>query len=173
MKNLLFLFIFSLFFTIFCSAEDFHPDYFIGYSYSKIKNPKKYEFYTIMCDFSKPIKKSRKFFYQIEPYVSYVISPSDNFEIGVSGFLLYKFNESDFQPYFKIGTGIIYLSTDFIEQSTHFNFASSIGLGFKFKLKKFSIYGEGRLRHVSNAGIKEPNEGINSKIFLSGIEYNF
>lgn len=167
------LFLFFLFCTIFCFAEDFKTDYFIGYSYAKIQNPRNYETFTFLADFTKPIKNSKNFFYQIEPSIAYVKSPSDNFEIGISCFLLYRFSESNFQPYFKIGTGIIYLSTDFIEQSTHFNFASSIALGFKFNLNKFSIYTEGRLRHVSNAGIKEPNEGINSKIFLIGIGHNF
>ncbi|MGB9677607.1 MAG: acyloxyacyl hydrolase, partial [Candidatus Ratteibacteria bacterium] len=73
----------------------------------------------------------------------------------------------------KVGTGIIYLSSDFVEQSTNFNFASSGCFGVRIQIKKVFLDAEIRLRHVSNAGIKEPNEGINSKIFLIGIGYDF
>ncbi|MCM8772671.1 MAG: acyloxyacyl hydrolase [Candidatus Omnitrophica bacterium] len=156
-------------FAIYAFTEDF----FFGYGFGKIKNPKNYKFYTLMFDFSRPIRSSKNFFFQIEPFISYVESPSDNFEIGLSFFTLYKFSSGNIQPYIKVGTGIIYLSTDFVEQSTHFNFVSSACFGIKFGLKRISFYTEGRIRHVSNAGIKEPNEGINSKIFLIGLSYNF
>ncbi|MCM8818918.1 MAG: acyloxyacyl hydrolase [Candidatus Omnitrophica bacterium] len=169
-KFFLIIFLFS---CLYGWSDDFKTSFFTGYSFAKTKSYESYDFFTFMVDFTKPIKKSKKFFFQIEPVISYVSSPSDNFEIGVSFFALYRFSEGTFQPYIKIGTGIIYLSTDFIEQSTHFNFATSLGLGLTFNLKRFSIYTEGRLRHVSNAGIKQPNEGINSKILLIGIGYTF
>ncbi|HOK56207.1 MAG TPA: acyloxyacyl hydrolase [bacterium] len=172
MKKILFL-IFLIFSSGFCEIRNFKVDFYTGYGFAKIQNPKNYEFYTLMVDFTRPIKNSKNFFYQIEPYVSYVFSPADNFEIGVSGFLLYKFSDSNFQPYLKVGTGIIYLSSDFVEQSTHFNFASSVSFGVRVFLKKVFLNTEIRLRHVSNAGIKLPNEGINSKLFLIGIGSDF
>ncbi|MFN4226721.1 MAG: acyloxyacyl hydrolase [Candidatus Ratteibacteria bacterium] len=162
-----------LFLCLCCFADNYNTSFFTGYGFTKIQDPKSYRFNTFVVDFTKPVEGFKNFFFQIEPSIAYVSSPSDNFEVGILLFALYSFSESNFQPYIKIGTGIIYLSTDFIEQATHFNFATSIGLGFKFKLKKLSIYTEGRFRHVSNAGIKLPNEGINSRIFLIGIGYNF
>ncbi|MCM8785191.1 MAG: acyloxyacyl hydrolase [Candidatus Omnitrophica bacterium] len=164
---------FLLFSCLYSLADDFKTTFFTGYSFAKTKSYGNYEFYTFIADFTKPIKGSKSCFFQIEPSIAHVLNPSDNFEIGVSLFALYRFSGSNFQPYVKIGTGIVYFSTDFTEQATHFNFATSIGLGLKFSLKRFSIYTEGRFRHVSNAGIKLPNEGINSKIFLFGIGYNF
>jgi len=173
MKKYCFLLIVLFFSYGYCELKNYNTDFYFGYGFAKIQNPKNYQFYTFMADFTRNIKKSKHFFYQIEPAIAYVNSPSDNFEIGVSCFLLYKFWEGNFQPYLKLGTGIIYLSQDFVEQSTHFNFASSLCFGVKILLKKFFLNPEIRLRHVSNAGIKLPNEGINSKIFLIGIGSNF
>lgn len=169
MKNLvLMFFIFPFLYGV---ADGYKTSFFTGYGFAKIQDSKNYRFNTVVVDFTRPVEGFKNFFFQIEPSIAYVSSSSDNFEVGISLFALYSFSETNFQPYIKIGTGIIYLSNDFIEQATHFNFATSIGLGFKFKLKKFSIYTEGRFRHVSNAGIKLPNEGINSRIFLIGIGF--
>jgi hypothetical protein len=173
MKKILF-FLTVLFFSYgYCELKNYDIDFYFGYGFAKIQNPQNYQFYTFTADFTRSIKNSNKFFYQIEPAISYVKSPSDNFEIGVSCFLLYRFCEGNFQPYLKVGTGIIYLSQEFLEQSTHFNFASSLCFGVKIPLKKFFVNPEIRLRHISNAGIKLPNEGINSKIFLISIGSNF
>ncbi|MCM8810686.1 MAG: acyloxyacyl hydrolase [Candidatus Omnitrophica bacterium] len=148
-------------------------DFFAGYGFAKTESYKSYRFQTILIDFTRPVEGIKNLFFQIEPGISYVSSPSDNFEINLSFFAFYRFFQGNFHPYIKIGTGIIYLSTDFIEQSTHFNFATSLGLGFKFNFEKFSIYTEGRFRHISNAGMKLPNQGINSRILLIGLGYNF
>ena len=60
------------------------------------------------------------------------------------------------------------------EQSTQFNFEEQGGLGAHYFLKKnIAINGECRIRHVSNAGIDQPNHGINSLFFLLGATYQF
>lgn len=82
--------------------------------------------------------------------------------------LVYEFAGDTFKPYIEAGIGVAgFSSTHAGEQDlgSSFNFEDRIGFGLKF--------GEGqkvglRAIHYSNAGIKEPNDGIESfSVFYS------
>ncbi|MDI6605797.1 MAG: acyloxyacyl hydrolase [Candidatus Omnitrophota bacterium] len=113
---------------------------------------------------------------QIEPFLSFITSPNCNVELGNS--FLFKVGllpqGSKFQPYVKAGVGIIFVSQHFGEQGSKFNFIESGCLGMHYLLRKnVFLTLEGRIRHLSNAGIAKPNHGVNSYFALAGLSYEF
>ena len=115
--------------------------------------------------------------FQIEPFINSIYEPvKDNLEGGVA--FWFKFGllpeTWKFQPYAKFGAGFDYMSLHTLNESTQFNFISQAAFGMHyFFLKNTALTVEGRYRHLSNAGIKEPNRGINSYFILGGIAYRY
>ena len=113
----------------------------------------------------------------IEPYFADLYKPvKDNFEGGLN--FLFKLGlvpESwAVQPYAKFGVGLDYMTLHTLNQSTQFNFTSQAGFGVHyFFMKNTALTVEGRYRHLSNAGIKSPNRGINSYFILGGLSWRF
>ncbi|MCM8769199.1 MAG: acyloxyacyl hydrolase [Candidatus Omnitrophica bacterium] len=150
-------------------------EWLIGYGYAKVAGPKDYIIYPVAIDFNFPLPFHRPespWQLQLEPFLAYVSTPESNAEVGGSFFIKYRFLPGRFQPYLKAGSGIIFFTQNLQEQSISFNFASSLGLGLAFSLnEQRSLVAEARYRHVSNAGIKEPNSGIDSRLFFLGINW--
>ena len=144
-----------------------------------------YNLYPLLVDFDftlKPLIRKLNFNpgqliqFQIEPYIAYVSSPDSNAEAGVSFFIKMGIlpQTSKFQPYLKAGAGMVYITQHTREQSTQFNFIDSGGIGVHYFLtKNTNLTLEGRYRHLSNAGIKHPNSGINTVFVVAGISYQF
>ena len=111
----------------------------------------------------------------VEPLMNVVISPDTNAEVGCSFLLKYSDHiTSRIAPYIEGGFGIIYTTQHTREQSTQYNFLSQVGVGLQFFLnEKFALTGGYRFRHMSNAGIKTPNRGINHHFALLGVSYFF
>jgi lipid A 3-O-deacylase len=75
-------------------------------------------------------------------------------------------------PFLEWGGGMLYTSDSVPESSSRFNFTPQGGIGLSF----FSAGGNGvtfqlKYMHISNAGIKKPNPGINSIQMLAGYEW--
>lgn len=114
--------------------------------------------------------------FQIEPFLGFISSPRSNIEVGNS--FLFKVGllpkSWKFQPYLKAGAGLIFVSQHFGEQGTKFNFIESGCFGAHFFIRKnTALTLEGRMRHLSNAGIKAPNHGVNSYSVVGGVSYEF
>jgi hypothetical protein len=110
--------------------------------------------------------------FQIEPFLNLIATPEGNLETGTAFLLKFGlFPETwKFQPYIKAGTGVIWMSQHTLEQSTQFNFISSAGAGLHYFLNKKNAFTlEYRFRHLSNAGIKHPNRGIDHHFCLLGL----
>ncbi|HOJ39955.1 MAG TPA: acyloxyacyl hydrolase [bacterium] len=148
-------------------------DFLAGYGYAKVAGPRDYVIYPVAVDFTFPLpfrQLDSHWQLQLEPFLAYVGQPSSNAEFAAAFFLKYRFLKGSFQPYLKAGSGLIIITQKLEEQSTSFNFGSSLVAGFSWKIfGDYSLVAEGRYRHVSNAGIKEPNSGVNSRIFLLGL----
>ena len=77
-----------------------------------------------------------------------------------------------FVPFAEIGAGLIDLDFDFDEQSDGLNFTPQGGFGLHwFATERLAITGGWRLHHISNAGTKDENDGINSSLFLLGVSF--
>ncbi len=111
----------------------------------------------------------------LEPQYNVVDKPSGNYEIGVGVGFEYRFNlikGSD--GYVLLGSGLHYISFDSKQQSGGFNFNDNIGCGlYIFTSKDTAINIGFRFRHISNANIRMPNEGINSYLFTGGYSWFF
>ena len=110
-----------------------------------------------------------------EPFLEPVTSPRSNIELGVPILLKYAYPLTDkFYPFVAVGTGPYYTSLSTYEQGTQFNFISQGGAGISYFFKEnVSLNVEYRRRHVSNAGIKEPNGGIDANAYIIGLSWYF
>lgn len=157
-----------------------------GFSWGNLVNGQKnYNFIPISVSFDfnlKELTKKIKFNpkqllqFQIEPFLGFISSPKSNFEGGTNFWLKIGLFPDDWkiQPYGKIGVGLDYMTLHTQEQSTQFNFTEQAGLGLHYYFtKNTALTVEGRMRHLSNASIKQPNHGINSYYGLAGISYRF
>ncbi len=95
-------------------------------------------------------------------------------EAGISAVVrLASYRENRGGPYLELGVGPHYLSDtrlDGVDVSTHLQFAPTGGFGVRF--------GEGaryelgyRLMHLSNAGIEDPNPGLNYHLLHFAYRY--
>lgn len=112
----------------------------------------------------------------LEPFLSYVYAPDNNMETGANLLLKVGFlpETSKFQPYFKGGFGFIYMSQRTKEQGTKLNFDECAAVGMQYSLSKsLALTLEYRFRHISNAGLHDPNHGINTNFTLCGVSYSF
>lgn len=95
-----------------------------------------------------------------------------DFEFGLNWGLVLRqmFAGKNAGVYSLITTGPHYVSDVPQRQSPGFLFASQLGAGFTLKLtESASIDIRTSYRHISNAGLKEPNAGVESWLFLAGI----
>ena len=87
---------------------------------------------------------------------------SDEHSLSVSPVFVYRFNADGWQPFVEAGIGAAYFSDDRVGDQrmgsrAHFEdrFAVGVQLGERDALRL-------RVIHYSNAGLEDPNDGINS-----------
>ena len=146
-----------------------------GYGYTL--NPDlKYKIFFIAGDFSWSFKATEK-----KMFLSWYAEPQFNMvhtdrpldiEFGANlGLRNYIRINDGFLIYQMIGSGPHYISAVVERQATGFIFSDNFALGaFKMINKKnLALHFQLRFRHISNAGLKEPNKGIDSFNFLIGL----
>jgi hypothetical protein len=174
-----------------CFAQETNPrcleaiEVMTGFGWGKLRVKDNYNLYPVAVDFDlslKPLVNKFNFNppvllqFQIEPYLAGVSSPESGLETGVSFFIKIGLlpQTHKLQPYVKVGTGLSYMTLHTREQSTQFNFIDTASLGLHYFFNRNTAFTlEGRYRHLSNAGIDEPNSGINTAFILAGISYRF
>ncbi|MFA5276275.1 MAG: acyloxyacyl hydrolase [Candidatus Omnitrophota bacterium] len=153
---------------------------------NKIRRKEDIKEILLMVDFDldlKPLLKKINFTppvltqFQIEPFIAGIYEPvNDNIEGGLAFWFKFGLLPETFkiQPYAKFGVGFDYISLHTLNQATQFNFISQLGLGAHyFFLKNTALTVEGRYRHLSNAGLKVPNRGINTYFILGGLTWRY
>jgi len=110
-----------------------------------------------------------------EPFISTITQPKTNMEMGLGIFFRYSYPlTSKLYPYIEVGTGPYYMTLKTHEQSTQFNFDDQGGGGLTYFFRDDTAINIGyRFRHVSNAGIKSPNGGIQCHEYLIGLSHYF
>ena len=100
----------------------------------------------------------------LEPQVNPVFGFDTSIEAGASIGLKYRYPLNDvLSVYGLYSAGILFITTDTVDQAEGLNFANSVGVGINFKVMPGAALDLGfRARHVSNANIREPNCGIDS-----------
>ena len=74
------------------------------------------------------------------------------------------------QPYIFAGGGGVYTQAEIPGTSSRLKGSYQLGGGLTFHLPKTSIVLEYRFHHLSNGGIKEPNDPLNSGKLLLGLK---
>lgn len=113
--------------------------------------------------------------YKIEGVLGYVDNLNHRGQLGLSpvGFR-YNLTGSGGRlvPFVEAMLGAVYLNVPKTIQGTRFNFTESFGAGVRvFVSEGFALEASARFRHLSNAGIREPNPGINTAFVLVGVSY--
>ena len=160
-------------------------EFLTGFGWGKLRDKENYNLIPLSVAFNfdlKPLINKIRInpggfvYFQIEPFLNAVSNPDSNLETGTSFWVkigLLK-ETSKIQPYLKLGAGILYITQHTREQATQFNFSEQLGAGAHYYISKnTALTLEGRWRHLSNAGIKHPNQGINTYFVLTGISYKF
>jgi lipid A 3-O-deacylase len=107
----------------------------------------------------------------VEGALAFNTHPRFGYALGGGSTLRYNFLSWDrFVPFLDANLGVVYLDFDLEGQSDGFNFNVGFGAGFhQFVSKSTALTPAVRYQHFSNAGLNEPNRGINDVLFLLGI----
>jgi len=121
------------------------------------------------------IQPKGRFNFVLEPFFNIVSAPDTNIEVGSNFLFKYTFPLTErFQPYLKVGAGVLYMSQHTKEQSTQYNFLPQAGGGLNFFIRDdVALICEYRYRHLSNCSFKTPNAGIDADMILGGISFFF
>lgn len=106
----------------------------------------------------------------LETQFNPAVNPDDNFEFGISPGIQYRYPFAEkLAGYLLASIGPHYISLTTARQANGFIFSNTIGGGFYYSLSGNSAITLGyRLRHLSNAGLAEPNLGINTHFITLG-----
>jgi hypothetical protein len=139
-----------------------------------------YQVYYILGDYSRSFKVPKKkdfLAWYAEPQFNLVKAASTpkgsiDYEFGLNlGIRNYvKINEG-FYFYQMLGSGPHYVSAEIGRQANGFIFSDNLALGAFLRLNKKSLFLNIQYvqRHISNAGLKDPNGGVNSYNFVIGL----
>jgi hypothetical protein len=111
----------------------------------------------------------------LEPWVAGVTSAKQNaIEFGITpiGLKLEYDAGQQVVPYIIGGTGVMYTGLGGYRLSGPFEFASFGGAGIElFLTDTLAMSFSWRIRHISNAGIKDPNPGLNTQFVMLGFDW--
>jgi hypothetical protein len=103
------------------------------------------------------------------------VHPETDYLVGFNpGFRYHFATRTPWVPFLSLSAGV--MATDIKEPdlSTVFQFNEQFGAGFNWFLKERTAFTlEYRLIHISNAGITQPNHGVNSHLSLAGFTHYF
>jgi lipid A 3-O-deacylase len=86
---------------------------------------------------------------------------ASNHSLSFSPVFVYEFAGERFKPYIEAGIGIAAFSSTELEDNdlgSSFQFEDRIGFGVRFAGQEVGL----RALHYSNAGLKQPNDGVES-----------
>ena len=109
----------------------------------------------------------------LEPFLNTILSPDSNIETGCNFILKYLHPViGKLKLYIEGGLGLLYTTQHTYEQSTQFNFSEQFGGGLSFLISENKAINAGyRYRHFSNAGIDQPNKGVDMEFIILGITF--
>lgn len=118
-----------------------------------------------------------RFFFYVEPQVVLAVLSghrAPEFESGVNVGFSYRKEFSNYHIFLGIGSGPHYISVETDLQANGFIFSDNFFAGVSRVLKRdFLLNLQFRFRHISNAGLKSPNLGIDTFFGMLGISKSF
>lgn len=109
---------------------------------------------------------------------TFLITTSPDTEFGEGASLLFRYNfvtGTRWVPFFEVGVGILHWDLHIPRDlDSQFNFTILGGPGMNYFLTdNLAVTGQVGLHHISNAGRRSPNVGVNSVMYLLGVSYYF
>ena len=139
-----------------------------------------YQVFYLLGDYSNSFKVPRKkdfLSWYAEPQFNFVKAGSTpqgsiDYEFGVNlGIRNYVKINNGFYFYQMLGSGPHFISAEVGRQANGFIFSDNLALGTFLRLNKKDLFLNLQYvqRHISNAGLKDPNGGVNSYNFVVGL----
>lgn len=102
-------------------------------------------------------------------------NPESHYLVGETTVIRYNFvTGTRWVPFLDGGAGVLGTDIGGPDLGTVFEFNEQGGPGIKYFWRKDSaLTFQYRYTHMSNAGIKEPNQGVNEHMFYAGITWDF
>jgi lipid A 3-O-deacylase len=104
--------------------------------------------------------------YAVDAVPVWVIAQKTNTAYGASvdpfAFKWILSSPKKVKPFFQIEGGALFTNTKVPEGTSQINFTTSGGIGAHFLGQKHNFTAEVRFQHISNAGMTNPNPGINT-----------
>ena len=122
-----------------------------------------------------PLWRHKNFYIYSEGQLTYAINQvsfKSEYEFGTNMGIAYRLPLADwFQIGAMIGSGPHFITIDTRRQAKGFIFSDNFELNFNLNINKINtaIQLKTRYRHISNAGLKKPNGGIDNLIILIGL----
>ena len=106
-------------------------------------------------------------------FSGYEISPDNGYLMGLNpGLRYYVDTDTRWVPYIDVNAGISLSDIGEPDLGGKFQFNEQIGLGLLCRIRERLTLNVGyRFLHVSNAGIQEPNNGINGHMVVFGFNW--
>ena len=103
------------------------------------------------------------------------VDPEAAYLVGLSPILKYRFRYWDcFRPFLEGGAGMMVTDIGLPSLGSKFEFYEQFGMGFDWKRsEKMTLTAQARFAHISNAGLKDPNRGLNSTLIFVGANWQF
>ena len=110
----------------------------------------------------------------IEPVFFQYFEPENATGFGITPRLRLDFGHWTITPYIEAGVGLFYTDLDVHELGQNFNFSPQGEVGLDFPIARCTLLNLGyRYHHISNAGMSEPNEGVDTNMIVIGISRKF
>lgn len=111
----------------------------------------------------------------VEPQFNPVFGYDTSMEAGLGIGLKYRYPLTDaLSVYGLFSSGFLFITGDTVDQASGFNFSHAVGVGINVNVMPGGALDLGfRIRHVSNADIREPNCGIDSYIGTIGFMISY
>ena len=112
----------------------------------------------------------------VEGDFNYVFKNQKRYAAGIT--LLGRYNllskHESWRPYVQAGFGMIGTNLSMRGFGNEFNFTSNLGAGIQYFWNPCNAVNfEWRLKHISNAGLDDDNDGLNMSILMVGYSHTF
>lgn len=122
-----------------------------------------------------PHKAPEQLRFKLEASIGGTLRSDSDFMASAGFFALYyldRLHTNLLRPYIEGGVGLIYTEYKVRKQGSRLNFNPQAGLGLDISPRSGpSFWTSVRLHHLSNAGLKKDNRGVNSLTFQAGMYF--
>lgn len=152
----------------------------IGFSNEVLPERKEYKpiiFLPYFNYYITPAQRAAKLSVYVEPQLTPVLIDYQNssrnaveYEFGFNAGAIFNYQISKLNVYAGVGSGPNFISMQTRQQADGFLFSDNFFVGVKREMKRnYRLDMQLRLRHISNAGLQKPNNGIDNLFAVAGI----